>query len=62
MMKIRYLFPKLHHTEAAIRIFKLMWYRTNFPKEYAMALKERTHKRPKKESEYYEIGPNGNLE
>lgn len=37
MMKIKYLFPKAHDTEFAIKIFKLIWYKVHYPEEFKMA-------------------------
>lgn len=39
MMGIRYLFPRSHDTEHAIVIFKLMWYKQNYPVKFAKSIK-----------------------
>ncbi len=38
--KTDHLFPRAHDTEFAIKLYKLMWYRQNFPEEYEHAINE----------------------
>lgn len=40
MGKIRYLFPKAHDTEFAIKICRFIWYKLNFPEKFAEVIKE----------------------
>ena len=40
MMKIRYIFPRAHHTKYAVKLFGLIRYKLYHPKEFASALAE----------------------
>lgn len=44
MIKIRYLFPKAHDTEYAIKYFKLIWYKVHFPEEFEAAVNKNVEK------------------